>query len=98
MRKFLTQTFKHGIEDQYKKLHGSSCSRSLSFCRDLCFLPHNSETLKLHGRTFQTQDFSAAFGIDRLLLMDDDHENTVPYGHTGTIVPVITFLGQSVPS
>ena len=71
VRKFLTQIFKHGIEDQYKKLHGSSCSRSLSYCRDLCFLPHILR-VKTTWKDILIPDFSDAFGIDRLLLMDED--------------------------
>ena len=71
VRKFLTQSFKHGIEDQYKRLHGSNCSKSLSYCRDLCFLPHLLN-IKTSWKDIPIQDFSIAFNIDRLLLMDDD--------------------------
>ena len=73
VRKFLTQTFKHGIEDQYKKLHGSSCSRSLSYCRDLCFLPHLLK-VKTSWKDISVQDFSVAFNIDGSLLMNDDQK------------------------
>ena len=71
MRKFLTQAFKHGIEDQYKKLHGTNCSRSLSYCRDLCFLPHLLR-VKTSWKDITVQEFSVAFNIDASLLMNDD--------------------------
>ena len=71
VRKFLTQTFKHGVEDHYKKVHGSNCSRSLSYCRDLCFLPHLLK-VKLSWKDITVQDFAVAFNIDATLLMNDE--------------------------
>ena len=71
VRKFLTQTFKHGIEDHYKKVNGSNCSRSLSFCRDLAFLPHLL-SVKTSWKDITVQDFSVAFNIDGSLLLNDD--------------------------
>ena len=69
--KFLTKTFKNGIEDHYKKVHGINCSRSLSYCRDLCFLPHLLN-VKSSWKDIAVQDFAAAFNIDATLLMNDE--------------------------
>ena len=71
VRKFLTQTFKHGIEDQFKKSHGANCSRSLSYGRDLCFLPHLLK-VKSSWKDITVQDFAVAFNIDASLLMNDE--------------------------
>ena len=68
--KFLTKTFKNGIEDHYKKVHGINCSRSLSYCRDLCFLPHLLN-VKSSWKDISVQDFAAAFNIDATLLVND---------------------------
>ena len=71
VRKFLTHTFKHGIEDHYKKVNGSKFSKSLSFCRDLAFLPHLLN-VKTSWKDITVQDFSLAFNIDGSLLLNDD--------------------------
>ena len=36
----LTRAFQHGVENCYQHLFDSRCAKVLSFCRDLCFLPH----------------------------------------------------------
>ena len=36
----LTRAFQHGVESCYQQLFDTRCAKVLSFCRDLCFLPH----------------------------------------------------------
>ena len=36
----LTRAFQHGVENCFQHLFDARCAKILSYCRDLCFLPH----------------------------------------------------------
>ena len=74
VRKLLTQAFKNGIEECYKRKHGVKCSRLQSYCRDLCFLPHLLD-MKLSWKDISVQAFAISLNIEGTLLLH--HEEAI---------------------